>query len=89
MDDSYEPFEDPLWGNHVVENDNESNYIQRLFQNGEMYVDRGWGNINLALWQIFIDKQHGKEVGRDYVLQCDFEFLVERANKKVYCNLFG
>ena len=30
MDDSYEPFEDPLWGNHVAENDNESNYIQRL-----------------------------------------------------------
>ena len=48
VDDIYEPFEDPLWGNHVLENDNESNYIQRLFQNGEMYMDRGWGNINLA-----------------------------------------
>ena len=40
VDYSYEPFEDPLWGNHEVENDNESNYIQRLVQNGEMYVDR-------------------------------------------------
>ena len=53
VDDSCEPLEDPLWGNHIAENDNESNYIQRFFQNGVMYVDRGWSNINLAPWKIF------------------------------------
>lgn len=33
VDDSYEPFEDPIWGNHIDENEDNSNYIQMLFQN--------------------------------------------------------
>ena len=49
-----------------------------------MYVDRGWGNINLAPWQIFTDKHHIREVVKDYAIQCGFDFLVERANNKVY-----
>lgn len=33
VNDSYKPFEDTIWGNHIDKNENDSNYIQRLHQN--------------------------------------------------------
>ena len=49
-----------------------------------MYVDQGWGNIKLSPWHIFIDKQHLRYVVRDYAIQSLFEFIVLRANNRMY-----
>ena len=49
-----------------------------------MWIE-GWGNIQLGPCQIFIDEQDVKEViAGDYAIHCSFEFLVERANNKIY-----
>ena len=68
VNDDYQTYEDPICGNRLGEDADDVNYIHRVFKNGQMYVDQGWGNIKLSPWQIFIDKQHLRDVVRDYAI---------------------
>ncbi|XP_021749859.1 uncharacterized protein LOC110715580 [Chenopodium quinoa] len=81
IEDSYDPFED-----EIFECDNEQdNYLTKLYNNGEVYKDEGFGKIVLKPWQLFMDKQHLRDVVRDYCIQCGFAVVVEWASNKRYC----
>ena len=84
VNDDYQPYEDPICANPLGEDADDINYIQRVFTNGQMYVDQGWGNIKLAPWQIFIDKKHLRGVVREYAIQSGFEYVVDRENNRMY-----
>ena len=84
VNDDYQPYEDPICANPFGEDVDDVNYIQRVFKNGQMYVDQGWENIKLAPWRIFVDKKHLRDVVKDYAIQSGFEYVVDRANNRFY-----
>ncbi|KAL2892423.1 Zinc finger CCHC domain-containing protein 12 [Bienertia sinuspersici] len=81
VNDNFDPFEGPVWDNYE---DDEDNYFAKLYKNGEMYVDEEFGKIVLKPWQLFTDKQHLRDVVRDYCIQCGFSVIVPRANNSKY-----
>ncbi|XP_021767519.1 uncharacterized protein LOC110731908 [Chenopodium quinoa] len=73
IEDSYDPFEDL---DFECEND-EDNYLTRLYNNGEVYKDEGFGKIVLKEWQLFTDKQHLRDVVRDYCIQYGITWAIK------------
>ncbi|KAL2934812.1 Transposase for insertion sequence element IS905 [Bienertia sinuspersici] len=49
---------------------------------GEMYSEEEFGKITIKPWQLFTDKQHLRDVVRDYCIQTGFSIIVEKANNK-------
>ena len=80
IEDGFDPFEEP-----VFECENEQdNYFAKLYNNGEVYKDEGFGKIVLKPWQLFIDKQHLRDIVRDYCIQCGFAIIVDYASNFRY-----
>ncbi|KAL2939597.1 Exportin-1 [Bienertia sinuspersici] len=67
------------------DNDNDDdNYFSTLYKNGEIYEEQKWGDIVLKPWNLFTDKQHLRDVLRDYCIQCGFSIIVLSANNIKY-----
>ncbi|KAL2943338.1 Maturin [Bienertia sinuspersici] len=81
VNDHFNPYEDDGWD---VEEDEEDNYFARLFKNGELFNDDEFGKIILKPWQLFMDKQHLRDVVRDYCIQQGFSIIVDRATNTRY-----
>ncbi|XP_021713595.1 uncharacterized protein LOC110681779 [Chenopodium quinoa] len=64
--------------------DDDDNYFMRLYRNGELYKDEEFGKIILKPWKLFTDKQHLRDVVRDYCIQCGFFVVVDRATNLRY-----
>ncbi|XP_021749333.1 uncharacterized protein LOC110715065 [Chenopodium quinoa] len=80
IEDSWDPFEE-----HIFECDkDEENYLAKLYNNAEVFKDEGFGRIVLKEWQLFTDKQHLRDVVRDYCIQCGFAVIVDYANNTRY-----
>ncbi|KAL2895808.1 EF-hand calcium-binding domain-containing protein 5, partial [Bienertia sinuspersici] len=77
IQDNYDPYADDFWQEDV---DNDESYLKRLYKNGEFYEDAEWGKIVLKPWMLFSDKQHFKQVLRDYCIQCRFGIVVEKSS---------
>ena len=58
--------------------------MAKLYRNGELYIDKGFGNIVIKEWQLFTDKQHLRDVIRDYCIQTGFSEVVDKACKLRY-----
>lgn len=63
------------WHGFVVEED-DNDYYQMLYNNGEFYEDRDFGKIVLRPWMIFMDKNHFKDTLKDYAIQEGFAINV-------------
>lgn len=60
--------------------------------NGEMYEDKDFGAIQLRPWNIFADKEHFKEVVKDFCIQEWFLIVVRRSDNHRYtaeCDAIG
>ncbi|KAL2925512.1 Deoxyuridine 5'-triphosphate nucleotidohydrolase [Bienertia sinuspersici] len=77
VDDEVSDNDDDFWQEDV---DNDESYLKRLYKNGEFYEDAEWGKIVLKPWMLFSDKQHFKQVLRDYCIQCRFGIVVEKSS---------
>lgn len=77
VNDNYDPYDDINFDDHEYD---EENYFLKLYQNGETYVDKKFGEIELRPWQLFVDKQHLRDVVRDYCIQNHFAVIVLSAN---------
>ena len=80
VEDSFDPFEEAEFECE----DEQDNYLSRLYNNGEVYKDEGFGKKVLKEWQLFVDKQHLRDVVRDYCIQCGFVVVVDYASTKRY-----
>ncbi|XP_021729409.1 uncharacterized protein LOC110696431 [Chenopodium quinoa] len=74
--DNFDSWEGPVW-----ENDNEAeDYFAKLYKNGELYNDEEFGKIVIKPWQLFTNKQHLRDVVRDYCIQSGFSVVVLKAS---------
>ncbi|KAL2926282.1 DNA ligase, partial [Bienertia sinuspersici] len=81
VNDNYERYDEPKWD----DNDNDdSNYFSKLYKNENMYEEQKWGDILLKPWNLFTDKQHLRDVLRDYCIQCGFSIIILSANNIKY-----
>ncbi|KAL2934933.1 Polyribonucleotide nucleotidyltransferase [Bienertia sinuspersici] len=75
--DDFDPYEGPVWEDI------------RLYKNGEFYIEREFGKIEIKAWQLYTDKYHLREVIRDYCIQSGFVVFLEVASNHKYtvrCN---
>ncbi|KAL2944424.1 Sialidase [Bienertia sinuspersici] len=79
MDGNWEPF----WQTEDAYED-AGGYLSRVYKNGEIYDDADLGKIKLKPWQLFVDKDHLKEVLRDYCLQEGFALVVQKGDNGRY-----
>ncbi|XP_057247010.1 uncharacterized protein LOC104909040 [Beta vulgaris subsp. vulgaris] len=84
--DEYDPyeghdFEDDDDDDDVkIDGKHESNYLKRLYHNGEVYGDDEFGKIVLRPWMLFLDKHHLRSVVREHCIQCRFSVVVNKAS---------
>lgn len=67
-----------------LDDDNDDNYYQRLYKNGEIYESKEIGKIQLKSWMIFMDKKHFKETLKDYCIQEGFAITIIKADNTRY-----
>ena len=67
-----------------IDEDDDSNYYQALYKNGELFEDKKFGCIKLRPWMIFMDKKHFKDTLKDYAIQEGFAINVLAADNKRY-----
>ncbi|CAO2812884.1 unnamed protein product [Amaranthus hypochondriacus] len=79
--DNFDPFSSELFDDEIGDDDN---YFNRLYRNGKIYKNEEFGAIVLKPWQLFVDKQHLRDVARDYCIQCGFFVVVVRENNHRY-----
>ena len=65
VEDQFDAFDGSVWDDQC---DNFDSYLAKLYNNRELYVDKGFGNIEIKEWQIFTHKQHLRDVIRDYCI---------------------
>ncbi|KAL2940723.1 Sec-independent protein translocase protein TatB [Bienertia sinuspersici] len=82
--DNYDPYVDDVWVDDDIQDDGEGNYFAKLYRNGEMFDKEEDGRIELRPWQLFYDKQHLRDVVRDYCIQSGFSVVVDRASNSIY-----
>ncbi|XP_021759135.1 uncharacterized protein LOC110724045 [Chenopodium quinoa] len=86
--DNFDPFTDEVFD----DGKDDDNYFINLYRNGELYKDAEFGKIVLKPWLLFTDKQHVRDVVRDYCIQSGFSVIVERATNSRYtvkCSAMG
>ncbi|KAL2923288.1 Ribosome maturation factor RimP [Bienertia sinuspersici] len=83
VEDNFDPYEGPAW-DEIVGLNYDASYFDKLYQNGELYVNQEFGKIEIKPWQLFTDKQHLRDVIRDYAIQCGFSIIVDKANNSRY-----
>ncbi|KAL2936838.1 EF-hand calcium-binding domain-containing protein 11 [Bienertia sinuspersici] len=81
VNDNYDPYDEPKWDDNYNDDDN---YFSKLYKNGELYEEQKWSEIVLKPWQLFTDKQHLRDVLRDYYIQCGFSVIVLSVNNIKY-----
>ncbi|KAL2937536.1 NAD kinase [Bienertia sinuspersici] len=79
VDGGWEPFRK---ADDIYEDD--GGYLSRMYKNGEVYDDAGIGKIRLRQWQLFVDKDHFKDVLRDFCVQEGFSLVVRKADNERY-----
>ncbi|KAL2928480.1 Altered inheritance of mitochondria protein 23 mitochondrial [Bienertia sinuspersici] len=79
VDGGWEPFRK---ANDIYEDD--GGYLSRMYKNGEVYDDAGIGKVRLRQWQLFVDKDHFKDVLRDFCVQEGFSLVVRKADNERY-----
>ncbi|XP_021747291.1 uncharacterized protein LOC110712855 [Chenopodium quinoa] len=79
VDGGWEPFS--VRGD-VYEDD--GGYLSRMYRNGEVYDDADIGRIRLRAWQLFMDKDHFRDVLRDFCVQEGFSLVVKKADNDRY-----
>lgn len=52
-----------------IDDEDDNEYSQRLYKNGELYEEKEFGKIVLKPWMIFLDKAHLKKKLKDYCVQ--------------------
>ncbi|KAL2893583.1 Ubiquitin carboxyl-terminal hydrolase 34 [Bienertia sinuspersici] len=67
-----------------IDDENDDNYFNRLYRNGELYEEKQYGKIVLRPWMIFTDKSHFKDTLKDYCVQEGFTINVLCANSFKY-----
>ncbi|KAK9682094.1 hypothetical protein RND81_10G049700 [Saponaria officinalis] len=72
IDDGYDPYKQYEW---VAD---EEGYSSKLYENGELCDCTDFGAIRLRPWMLFMDKDHFKDVLRDYCIQEGFLLLLRR-----------
>ncbi|KAL2928060.1 hypothetical protein RDABS01_006451 [Bienertia sinuspersici] len=82
--DNCDPYVDDVWVDDDIQDDGEGNYFAKLYRNGEMFDKEEDGRIELRPWQLFYDKQHLRDVVRDYCIQSGFSVVVDRASNSIY-----
>ncbi|KAL2933779.1 Replicase polyprotein 1a [Bienertia sinuspersici] len=55
---------------------------KRIYKKGEMYSEEEFGKITIKPWQLFTDKQHLRDVVRDYCIQTGFSIIMQKANNR-------
>ncbi|XP_074270995.1 uncharacterized protein LOC141594912 [Silene latifolia] len=78
VDDDYNPYEVHGW------TDKGGGYNSKLFKNGELYENKVFCAIRLKPWQLFMDKDHFKDVLRHYCVQEGFSLVVVKAESNRY-----
>ncbi|KAL2930826.1 Inactive 7-epi-sesquithujene synthase [Bienertia sinuspersici] len=58
--------------------------LSKIYKNGEVYDDVELGKIRLKPWQLFVDKDHLKDVIRDFCIQEGFSLVVVKADNERY-----
>ncbi|XP_021849008.1 uncharacterized protein [Spinacia oleracea] len=82
--DNYDPYVDDVWVDDGVDDDGDGNYFAKLYRNGEMFEEKENVKIELKPWHLFCDKNHLRDVVRDYCIQRGFSVVVDRANNSIY-----
>ncbi|XP_056691972.1 uncharacterized protein [Spinacia oleracea] len=82
--DNYDPYAADVWVDDGEDDDGDGNYFAKLYRNGEMFEEKEDGKIELKPWQLFCDKNHLRDVVRDYCIQRGFSVVVDRANNSIY-----
>ena len=72
-----------MW-HDFIDNEDDDQYYQKLYKNGEVYEDKEFGKIKLKPWMIFLDRGHFKDTLRDYCVQEGFAINVLWADKTRY-----
>lgn len=80
VQDFYDPFEELEFQG----GEDKDNYFTKLYNNGEMYKDEEFGKIVIKEWKLFTDKQHFRDVVKDYCIQCGFSVIIDYANNSRY-----
>ncbi|KAH9626339.1 hypothetical protein KSS87_000571 [Heliosperma pusillum] len=78
IDDGYVPFDENKWV------DDEGGFATKMYNNGEIYDDKEFGSIRLRPWMLFMDKEHFKDVVRDFCIQEGFYVIVLKADNSRY-----
>lgn len=78
VDDRYDPTQ---WDDWDVD---DGGYLSKLYKNGELFGDYVFGGIKLSQWQRFSDKDHIKDVVRDFCIQEGFSVIVLKADDLRY-----
>ncbi|XP_021740882.1 uncharacterized protein LOC110707185 [Chenopodium quinoa] len=80
IEDAFDLYDEP-----VFECEKDEDYcFCKLYNNGEVYQEMGFGRIVSKPWQLFINKQHLRDVVRDYCIQCGFVIIVYYASNSRY-----
>ncbi|KAL2933721.1 hypothetical protein RDABS01_016840, partial [Bienertia sinuspersici] len=79
VDSGWEPFRQC---EEIYEDD--GGFLSRIYKNGHVYDDAEMGKIRLKSWQLFVDKDHFKDVLRDYCIQEGFALVVKKADNERY-----
>ncbi|KAL2942689.1 Transposase for insertion sequence element IS905, partial [Bienertia sinuspersici] len=74
VNDDWDPEAVKKWED---ENDQQQ---KRIYKKGEMYSKEEFGKITIKPWQLFTDKQHLRDVVRDYCIQTGFSIIMQKAN---------
>lgn len=84
VEDEYDPcrINDPAFRGSRKEDD--VNYLNMVFLNGNMYVQQPQGQITLKQWKFFVDEQQLKDFIKNYAIQSHYEFITERSNNTIY-----
>ena len=67
-----------------IDDDDDENYFQRLYKNGEFYESKNFGKIELKSWMLFLDKDHFKDTIKDYFIEEGFAITVLAADNTRY-----
>lgn len=60
--------------------DEEGGYFDRVYRNGQIYQQLPFGEIDLMVWDIFLDKDHCLDAIRDYSVQQGVDLVRDRVD---------
>lgn len=60
---------------YFLDDEDDDEYYQKLYKNGEIFEEKEFGKIKSRPWMIFLDKGHFRNTPKDYCLQEGFAII--------------